>query len=70
MIIWRMALSSPPGVSMRITTSSCTLCLGLVEAAHQVVDAGRADGVIDTQYPDCTRRCLTAWRDTKQQQQQ
>ena len=32
--------------------------------------AGRADGIIDAQHPRCTGRCLTTWRDAKQQQQQ
>ncbi|MNJ50058.1 hypothetical protein D3C77_453190 [compost metagenome] len=46
------------------------LRLGLAEAAHQVVGAGRADGVIDAQHPYRAGRCLAARRDAKQQQQQ
>jgi hypothetical protein len=70
LLIWRMALSSPPGVSEADNQQLRALRLCLVEPAQQVVGAGRADGVVDAQQPHCPRaRLAHPGMQSKQQQQ-
>ena len=52
----RIAVSSPPGVSICSTTSCACSLRRALERALDVVGGGRADGAVDAQHED---RCHT-----------